>query len=106
MKVKKYKIGEKVVEFITLSDFAKLSGKGTITLQKWEEKSWLPMSNYHAPSIKLKDGTMRKGARLYSVKYAKLMAEQIKLIKRGIKNDPEVFRQILILSKQEKQEYL
>ncbi len=105
MKVQTFITGEKSVEFITLHDFAKLSGKQTITLQKWEEKSWLPMSNFHAPSIELKDGTIRKGARLYSVKYAKLMAEQIKLIKQGIKKDSEVIRQLLILSKLEKLEY-
>ncbi len=105
MKVKRFKRGEKFVEFITLAEFAKLSGKETITLQKWEEKSWLPMSNFHAPSIELKDGTERNGARLYSVKYAILMAEQIKLIKQGIKKDPEVIRQLLILSKLERLEY-
>ncbi len=63
------------------------------------------MCNYRTPSITLKDGTERIGARLYSVKYAKLMAEQIKQIKQGVKTNPEVLRQLLILSKHEKLEY-
>jgi hypothetical protein len=91
MKVKKFKKGEKLVEFITLAELAKLCGKETITLQKMgEKKVGYPSSNFRAPSITLKGGTERDGARLYSVKYAKLMAEQIKLIRQGIKKDPEV----------------
>ena len=83
-------VAGKVVEFITLSQLAVLSGKKVITLQKWEEKSWFPLSNFHSPSITLKDNTVRKGTRLYSIKYAKSMAEQIKKVKRGVEIDNEV----------------
>ena len=105
MKTKRLMVAGILVEFLTLSQIALLSGKKTGTLKKWQEKSWFPQCNFRTPAITLKDGTKQKGMKLYSLKYALLMVEEIKKVKRGVEIDNEVKRQLFILMKEENKEY-
>ena len=94
-----------VVEFIKIRDLAAMASKSTVTLKKWEEKKWLPAANFNMPKITLPDGSVRKGARLYSVKYANQLAAEIMKVKQGELISNDVIHRIAIIFKNEKQEY-
>ena len=103
MKTKVYHIGGNPVVCCTIGQLSKLCGKNQITLRKWEEKGWLPPCNFRSPNI---IANSEHGERLYSEKYAKLMAIEIMKVQKGIKIPHEVVQRLHQLMKEERNEYL
>jgi hypothetical protein len=99
------KLNGKEVNLLTISELAKLGSKSTTTLKKWEEKGWLPEANWRNKKIELPGGGFIKGERLYTEKYARLIAAEIKTVQKGIKIPHDTVVKIASLFKQERTEY-
>ena len=100
------KIQGNPVECVSLSEIAKLSGKRSATLRKWEQCGWIPKANFRTQPIPLKSGKKRVGYRLYTKEIAIQMAVVIQRVEKGVKIPNEVIRKLHELSKTERQKYL
>lgn len=93
-------------DMVTIGELGKLSKKSPITLKKWEEKGWLPMANLRNKSVEKKDGETIKGERLYTKKYALLIADEICKVRKGVEIPNEIIQQLAILFKKERIELM
>jgi DNA-binding transcriptional MerR regulator len=96
----------KEITFVTIAGLGKLSGKSPITLRKWEEKGWLPPVNIRGNSYTDSKGNVCEGERLYSKKYALLLAAEIKQVVRGVPVSAQVRSKLHLLMKQERAELI
>lgn len=100
------KISGESVELVTINELAELSGKKVITLKKWEEKGWLPCANFRDKPVVTSNGVTIKGKRLYTRKYALMLANEISKAKQGVELEHQVIVNIANVFKLEREEYM
>jgi hypothetical protein len=105
--VKTLRIHGQNVECFSLIEIARRSKRKVSTLRDWERKDWLPVSPFRSPDIKLKNGEVRPGARVYPKDAAIMMASIISQVDPKLKRkmDSEVVRKLFLIMQETVQKY-
>jgi hypothetical protein len=102
MQPKKVLLKGKIVEVVTIGQLAEMCGRKVITLRKMEERGILPEPVIRGKSMTNKSGDKLPGKRLYSINFAKKIAEILKNVSQGVAITNEQKRQITLAYQEEK----
>jgi hypothetical protein len=95
-------LGTTKVECVDLFTLSKWLGKRSRTVREWEEKGIIKQPILRMPDIKLADGRVRKGRRLYSKELAHKIVIASGGIQKGIKVSDEIKMEIYRAFEEEK----
>lgn len=71
---KKVKVGEHVVQVYTITQVARLLGKSSATIRKWEQNGWFPIANVR----------LQRNVRAYTTDMVIKLLPELRKIKNGI----------------------
>ncbi len=88
------KVNGVVLSVVTISGLARILGRSTITVRKFEARGILPHANFRTEPFKLKNEKQREGERLYSVELANRLKDIFSTVTQGVKVSAEQQQEI------------
>lgn len=94
MKTTRMRLGDYLVDVVTIKELAKLCGRSLPTIRRHIERGNLPDANIRTPDIVRPDQRTILGARLYTVELAKKVAAVFQEIQQGVEISEDQKRRI------------